>query len=142
MPVRGNARPRRTPRRSRAANVERGEHSLTLAGATYQLRPSFNAIVAIEETLGFGLIELTRKANAFALSLPDLGEIVAELVRAGAPDGDDGQMLRAVSGERMAELIYEEGTGPAFSAVTLALTDAVMGGRTVSGEAKAATPIH
>ena len=126
--------PRAGARAGRAANPARGEHSLTLAGTAYRLRPSFQAVQALEDDLGLSLVEMVRKANAFALTLEQLGTIVAELVRAGAED----EMTRAVSAERMAELVFEEGTGPVFAALVLALADAVMGGRTTSGEAKAA----
>ena len=124
-------------RKGPAANPARGEHSLTLAGLTYRLRPSFQAVQVLEDDLGLSLVEMARKANSFALSLSELGAIVAELVRAGADEGD--AMTKAVSADRMAELIFEEGTGPVFAALVLALTDAVMGGRTISGEARAAT---
>jgi hypothetical protein len=133
-------RPARKPAKPRAAtsaNPQRGEHELTLARVRYVLRPSFEACRAIEEALGASLIELAREANKMALSLDQLGVICAELIRAGAKPGD--AMTRAVSAERIAELIFEEGQGGVLPVVTLALLDAISGGRTASGEAKAVT---
>jgi hypothetical protein len=54
--------------RGPAANAARGEHSLSLGGKSYRLRPSFAATVAIEEELGQSALELLRRANAGALA--------------------------------------------------------------------------
>jgi hypothetical protein len=122
------------PKTSRGqANANRGEHSLTLGGKTYRLRPSYTAITAIEDELGRSSIELLRAANACALGFAELGTIVAELVKAGAADEFD----RHASAERMGELIFEEGMTAAQVVVTVVLASAVSGGRTASGEAKA-----
>lgn len=120
---------------TRKANPARGEHSIELAGKTYLLRPTFAASQAIEEELGQSLIELLRRANGCTLSYAEMGTICAEYIRAGAESGD--RMTRAVSAERIAELIYEEGSAQVFVALTLLLADAVSGGRTAEGEAKA-----
>ncbi len=134
-------KPRRTKaRKSRsgpAANAERGEHSLPLGSKAYRLRPAFQASVAIEDETGLSLIELFRKANHCSLSYAEMGIIVAEYARAGA--AEDDKMTRAVSAERMAELIYEEGTARVIATIVLLLGDAISGGRTSSGEAKAVT---
>jgi hypothetical protein len=117
------------------ANAARGEHSLTLAGIPYRLRPSFTAAQAIEAELGESLTALARRANAMGLNYTELGIIVAECIRAGADEDD--RLTRKVSAERIAELIYEEGAAPVFGVLTVLLADAVLGGRTLSGEAKA-----
>ncbi|WP_375290916.1 GTA-gp10 family protein [Qipengyuania sp.] len=129
------ARKRRAPRS--AANANRGENTLVLGGTAYVLRPSYAAITTIEEQLGRSSIELLRAANGMALSYEDQGVIVAELVRAGA--AKDDEFTRNVSAERMGELIFEEGSAPAFVAITVALASAVGGGRTAAGEAKPVT---
>ena len=133
-----STRPIRTKRAGAAANPERGEHALTLAGVTYRLRPSFEAVQALEDDLGLSLLEMLRKANSGALKLAEKGVIAAEMIRAGAPDGDEGDLIRAVSAERIAELIYEEGGGAVDAVLVLLLADAQLGGRTTAGEAKPA----
>lgn len=116
------------------ANAERGEHSLPLAGVTYLLRPSHAALVAIEEKTRQSTLALVRMGNAGDLTVTQLGTIAAELIRAGATDA----MTRAVHADRIGQLIFEEGLPAAVSRLTLCLLDAATGGRTVSGEAKAA----
>lgn len=117
------------------ANPDRGEHQLVLAAQRYRLRPSHQAIVAIERKAERSLLELVRLGNAGGLSLERLGIIAAELIRAGAEKGDT--MTQAVSAERIGELIFDEGVHKAMAALTLCLLDAASGGRTASGEAKA-----
>lgn len=120
----------------KTAIAERGEHELVLAGVTYVLRPSHAAIRAIERKTERSLLELLRLGNGGALTSDMLGEIGAQLIRAGADPNDQG--TQNVNPERVAELIYEEGTGKAMARLTLCLVDAATGGRTASGEAKAA----
>ncbi|RSV15196.1 hypothetical protein CA235_09680 [Sphingomonas sp. ABOLF] len=122
------------PAEQPVAIEDRGEHELTLAGVTYRLRPSHPALVAIEKKTGRSNLALVRLGNTQDLSNEQLGIIAAELVRAGATDA----MTRAVSAERFGELIYEEGAVRACARLTLCLLDAATGGRTASGEAKAA----
>ncbi len=118
------------------ANPTRGEHELLLAGVRYRLRPSHQALLAIEQKTEHSLVELVRLGNAQALSLRHVGIIAAELIRAGAEPDDS--TTRAVHGDRIGELAYEEGVLGVTARLTLCLADAAGGGRTVSGEAKAA----
>lgn len=120
----------------RAANAQRGEHELTLAGVTYRLRPSHDAIVAIEEVTGRSIMDLYRAGNVGGLTLTQLGQIAGELIRAGASETDE--LTAQVDDERIGELIFEEGVFRAMARLTLCLVDAASGGRTASGEAKAA----
>ena len=121
---------------ARAANKARGEHQLTLAGITYLLRPSHAALEAIEDAVGTSILALIRRGNAGELTLRQLGAIAAELIVAGA--AEDDAMTRGVDAVRIGELILEEGLAPAIGRLTLCLLDAATGGRTASGEAKAA----
>ncbi|HEX8419471.1 MAG TPA: GTA-gp10 family protein [Sphingomonas sp.] len=115
---------------------ERGEHELVLAGVTYRLRPSHQALRGAERKTERSLLELLRLANAGGLSLDEIGIVVAELIRAGADEKD--VVAQNVDAERISELIYEEGLHKAIARVTLCLIDAASGGRKASGEAKAA----
>jgi hypothetical protein len=125
------------------ANRERGEHDLALPGKTYRLRPSHSALKAIERETGCSVLALVRLGNVGELSLEQLGIIGAELIRAGADEKDS--LTQGVDAERVEELIFEnqgpDGVGGlpyAQSVLTLCLLDAATGGRTVSGEARAA----
>ncbi|CAD7336052.1 gene transfer agent family protein [Sphingomonadales bacterium 56] len=118
------------------ANPERGEHELVLAGVAYRMRPSHSAIVAIERTTGLSIMDLFRAGNTGSLSLQQMGMIAGELIRTGAPDGDE--LTAQVDDDRIGELIYEEGVHRAMARLTLCLIDAASGGRKASGEAKAA----
>lgn len=120
----------------RSAKADRGEHELALAGITYKLRPSHDAIVAIEDATGRSIMDLYRAGNTGSLTLTQLGAITGELIRAGADDDDT--LTAQVNDERIGELIFEEGVYRAMARVTLCLVDAASGGRTASGEAKAA----
>lgn len=118
------------------ANAERGEHEIVLAGTTYRLRPSHEAMKLIEADTGLACLALVRLGNRGELTYTQLGIIGAALIRAGADDGDT--MTKAVSADGIEELLYEEGMVLAQSRFTLCLLDAGTGGRKVSGEAKAA----
>jgi hypothetical protein len=115
------------------ANDARGEISLTLAGITYRLRPSYTAVKAFESRTGHSLIDLLRGVNVGNLALEHLGIVAAELIRAGAED----ELTRNVDSDRIAELIFEEGVALANARLALCLHSAATGGRTASGEAKA-----
>lgn len=122
----------------REANAHRGEHDLPLGSRTFLLRPSWEAIDAIERKTERALPELIRMGNAGALPLRIAGIIAAELVRAGADEKDT--FTRNVSAERLSELIFEQGVAGAIARLTLCLVDAATGGRTSSGEAKPVAP--
>ncbi|MDF1506263.1 GTA-gp10 family protein [Roseisolibacter sp. H3M3-2] len=118
------------------ANEDRGEHQLALAGRSYLLRPSHQALKAVERQTGKTALELVRLGNTGKLSMEDLGVVASELIRAGA-DPKDG-FTRNVNAERLEELIFEEGLPTVTSKLTLCLLDAATGGRTAAGELKAA----
>lgn len=108
---------------------------LPWAGETYLLRPAFAAITAIEQATEKSLLDLVRLGDGGHLAFDQLGVIAAELIRAGA---EEGSMNRRVSSDRLGELIYEEGVTEANARLTLCLVDAASGGRSASGEARAA----
>lgn len=123
---------KRTPRVR--SNPDRGEHEIELAGIRYCLRPSHAAMRAIEDATERSTLDLFRAGNTGSLSIETLGIIAAELIRAGAED----ELTRQVNADRISELIFEEGLHKAMARLTLCLIDAASGGRTASGEAKAA----
>ena len=115
----------------------RGEKTLTLEGVKYRLRPSREAIAAIEESTGRGLLKLVHLCSAGDLSTDDYGIVAAHLIRAGASPDDEG--TRHVGEKRVADLIYEAGVLAVKSTLTLVLLNAATGGRTAEGNEKAAT---
>ena len=117
----------------RVANPERGEHNVTLGGKRYLLRPSYQAQVAIEQKTGRSYAELAMAGQTGALKIEHAAIVVTELVNAGA----EGPM-HTISEERAGELIYEQGLPAVAAAITVAIIDALTGGRTSTGEAKAA----
>lgn len=130
---------RRARRAGPKANPARGEHELVLAGVPYRLRPSHTALETIEEETDLSTLQLIQLAGRGALKRRDAGIVAAELIRAGAEPGD--QLTRSVDAERIAELIHEEGLAKVFAVLVVCLHDAATGGRTSSGEAKAAPAI-
>lgn len=118
------------------ANPERGEHEIVLAGKTYRLRPSHSALSAIERETGQSTLALLRLGNAGELTLEQLGKVGVQLIHAGAEKQDT--LTRALDAQRIEELIFEEGLPQAQARITMCLLDAATGGRTASGEAKAA----
>ena len=118
-----------------AAVPERGEHMLTLGDRAYRLRPSFSAIRTIEEKTGKALLELVRIGNTGAMPLAMAAQTAVGLIRAGADDDD--RMTRAVTADRIGELIFEQGIPGVTARLTLCLLDAATGGRDAAGEVKA-----
>jgi hypothetical protein len=119
-----------------AANADRGEHELTLAGVTYRLRPSHAALRAIETKTERSLLALLRMSSVGDLTLDQVGEVASELIRAGADEAD--LITRHVGAKRISELCLEEGLPRIMARLSICLADAASGGRDAEGNAKAA----
>lgn len=74
--------PRKMPN---SANPHRGESALTLGGNIYRLRPSFAALVRVEEELG-SLIALVERAGSGALGIKDIVVLLHACAVAGGHD--------------------------------------------------------
>ena len=125
------------------ANESRGEVSITLDGVDYVMRPSYEAISAIEDQTGSGLIALAEQAQRGTMKLETLATIVTEAVRAwgraAGPDASaDQRAARDFGARRVGELILEGGILPAMSRAGVMLLLAATGGVTSSGEVKPA----
>ncbi len=103
----------------RAASVDRGELVLVLDGTRMGLRPTFEAIEAIEQQLGRGLVDVARDALADKLT-----------IRAASTDMGDGIEEAAVRGFRSLE---DEGARAAGSAVTNLLKIRGVAGTVIGG---------
>ncbi|MDT7935212.1 MAG: GTA-gp10 family protein [Sphingomonadaceae bacterium] len=118
----------------------RGEIAIELDGVEYVLRPSFEAVGAIESACGKTLLELAQAAESGTLSAAHLAEVVAQCIKAqGRAVGDDN--LRAVTAKRIGALLYEADGGLMWAitqVVMRLLFRAVTGGYTALGEAKGA----
>lgn len=100
----------------RTANPYRGEISLELAGQRHVLRPSFEALVAIEQERG-SLLAMIERASAGTLMLDDIVTVLWACMRAGGSDYD-----KAMVGRRVVETGIAAAT-PAFrDLLTMALT--------------------
>jgi hypothetical protein len=117
------------------ANEARGEHELSLGGVTYRLRPSREALKAIEAKTKIPVLALALRGDTAELTITQLGIIAAELIRAGAED----ELTRNVGADRLEDMIIEESMARVTGRLTYCLSDACTGGRTAEGNAKAAT---
>ncbi len=117
-------------------NPERGEVEIVLEGTTFGLRPTYEAIVAIEKATDRTLVDLARDANVTHLPLAVCAIIVTELIRAwGKAKGD--VMAQGVQVERIGHLLMDEGMPTVQVRLALVLVLAATGGYTPSGEMKA-----
>ncbi len=112
------------------ANKHRGEISVTLDGVAYVMRPDFEAVAAIDETLG-SVIALTKRAvgDPASLSLTELAVVVTEGIRA---HGRANKTSEAHSGvDKIKKLIFASGIPNVVPSVCQFLAQSVTGG--VSG---------
>ncbi len=124
----------------RAANGERGEMSLLLAGTAMGLRPSYEAIVAFEAALDRGLVDIARDAVAGKLKLSEVAQVAAECIRAWGRETENRDAAGA-GADRVARLILDSEGGLYAVGKTLSgmLSLAVTGGYSSSGEIRPST---
>lgn len=117
----------------------RGQIAIELEGVVYQLRPSREAILAIETQTGNSLYQLAGLAIAGGMQTETMGLIVAELMRAHGKANPQDPLNSTYIGakpERIAELIHEEGVPYVVPPIVAVLMGALTGGYTASGEPK------
>lgn len=113
---------------------DRGEIALILDGQEMGLRPSYEAIDAIEQALGRGLIDVARDAIAGRLSLGATAQIACECIRAwGRENGDKG--ASGANATRIGRLILDspDGYHGALKNLSAMLSLAVTGGYDSAG---------
>lgn len=122
------------------ANDVRGEVDILLEGVNYVMRPSFDAIQAIEKKLGRGLLELGQAAYNNTLSTIDIATIATLCIHAEGKAKNDQSMQHFDIGT-VAPLLHEEPGGFMIAALRIQrlLLNASTGGYTATGEPKAAT---
>jgi hypothetical protein len=124
----------------RSTVEDRGEFSLLLAGTSMGLRPSYEAIDAIEKTLGRGAVDITRQALAGKLSMGETAQVACECIRAWGREAED-KGAAASNPVKVGQLIYDspDGLHGALQTIAAMLSLVVTGGYTSSGELKPAT---
>ncbi len=125
---------------NRPAVEDRGEYSLMLVGRDYVMRPSYEAIVAIEAAAGRGLVDVARDAINAKLTLADTALVACECIRAFGRDEDDRD-AKGATAPRIARLILDSDGGfhAAQQVVSGLLSLAVTGGFDSQGNLKPAT---
>lgn len=122
---------------------ERGRLTLALDGVEYRLRPSHEAIKAIERATGRTTYDLCVAASRVTMPLETMAVVVSELMLAeGKALPEDAENRADYLGAklgRVEELIYEAGIPKTAARIYVVLMGAVSGGYTAKGEAKAAT---
>lgn len=119
-----------------SVNPLRGEVSIELEGVEYGLRPTYQAITAIEDSLGRSVLELAVASDAAQLTVRQMALIVTEFIRAWGSENDRPETAQ-FKPERVAELLVEAGLMRVQPRVSLVLGQAVTGGHK-PGEATAA----
>ena len=111
------------------ANTIAGERCITLGGAAYVLRPTWDAVQEVEQATGVTCVELGWQAERLRLRAVHAAAIVGACVRAQGRATDDKAMAH-FSDKRLGELMYEADGGLLAAAAVLAPLLAGM----VSGE--------
>jgi hypothetical protein len=119
----------------------RGEVTITLDGAEYVMRPSYEAIEAIEAQTGKSVIELLVEADSGKLHLSDAGVVVWECIKAWGRQcvaaGDADPIAKSAAGanlEKVRKLIYKFGIHQTRQRIAILLMAAATGGVTETGE--------
>ena len=124
------------------ANPERGEVDLTLGGVTYLLRPSYEAMRAIERQTGKTLLQLSVSVAGGrygGLTLDEMGIILLEGIKAGVNPANDADKIKlSYSAAKLAEIAYSD-----YMATNMALerflVNAISGGKEPKKEKKSET---
>lgn len=129
-----------TRKKAAAANA-RGEVTIVLEGQEYHLRPSYEAIVAIEEMTGKTTFELANAARNQALTLAECGIVTARMMQAFGESHPGDPLISTYKNskpENLARLIMVEGVMKVQPRLAVLLIAAVTGGVDASGEWKPA----
>jgi hypothetical protein len=117
------------------ANVIRGEVEIDLAGMTFTLRPSYEAVVACEDQVGLSLTEMAVEADKGSLHINQLAIIVVELVRAWGKE-TGSKPAQGLSTKKVGALIFTNGVMTVSPRVAIVLSQAAAGGVDASGKEK------
>lgn len=116
----------------------RGQLSVTLGGAEYMLRPSFEAIEKAELQLKKSHEQLAHDAVQMRLTYEELAVLCCEFMKAHARANPSEKRKTSYLGatpEKLKKLIYEGGKVKTNARIVILLTGALNGGYTAEGEA-------
>lgn len=102
-----------------AANENRGEVAITLAGKEFVLRPTFQCICEIEAQLGMGIMALAKRVSLSNFGMFDVAVVFTAGMKAG---GDDGANLQKVG-----DMVYQDGLANFSTSMNEFLTMALGG---------------
>lgn len=130
------------------ANALRGEIDLELEGQSYVLRPSYQAIIAMEKKTGRSLIELASLAEQSMLDQGTQAIVTTELIRAwgrsiqideyaSGAEKAVATAAKAANVETIGELLFSVGVLSVQPRIAIVLGLALTGGCLPSGEMKA-----
>src|SRR5689334_20584113 len=119
----------------RPANKLRGEVFLTLDSTDFVLRPSYEALLAIEEKTGKTILALYNAATEADIGLRDTAITVTELIRAWGRATDD-PVAKNVDLDRVGQLIQGESLMGVALKLTVVLGLAITGGYEPDGTRK------
>jgi len=120
----------------------RGQITLPVDGTEYVLRPSYEAIMAIERITRRSLYELAGEATQGRMSCEVMAIVCAEMMRAfgkANPEDPLASSYRGAKPEALGPMIYEAGGPKVCARLAVVLIGALTGGYDSSGEAKAVT---
>jgi hypothetical protein len=117
------------------ANELRGEVDIELDGQKFVLRPSYAAILEVEQKTGKSLIKLATMAGDGDLSLTDTAIVVTAFIQAWGKAVDNSQ-AEGANASRIGELIQEYGLMQVQLRLTFALSLAATGGCKADGTRK------
>lgn len=130
------------------ANELRGEIDLVLEGQSYVLRPSHQAIIAMEKKTGRSLIELASLAEQSMLDQVTQAIVTTELIRAwgrsiqideyaSGAERAVATAAKAANVETIGDLLYSVGVLSVQPRIAIVLGLALTGGCLPSGEMRA-----
>lgn len=105
-----------------AANPHRGEVDITLDGVTYQMRPTYSAIVAWETACGAGTLEIIRRMAARTYRTREIVEVIAAGMAAGG---------HRPTSDQVGEMVVSTGQAHVIDPVLRLLEYALTGGKDI-----------
>lgn len=117
-------------------NKERGEVGITLGQTVRPMRPTWEAIVAIENELNTTISFLVARSLTIEwLKVEEAAAIVAQGILAAGKDRKD-QMLMSYQKEKIAQQLYEDGIVTSREPINMFLANALNGGKPANEEPK------
>lgn len=98
----------------------RGETEITLAGRTYKLKSSFQALAAIEQTLGLGIFQVANRIKKADMRISDVAVCVIQFATAAKE--------KKLDADAIGEALFQEGYIMKAGPVVQLLMEAISAG--------------